>query len=107
LNTKIAVNPIFSGNGTNVKTIDALWCGCGVVTTAVGVQGYGFEGTLNLRVAHSPTEFGCAVLDLLNRWPQHSPQAQRERLSGYTITVQGRRISRIFSTLSPARSADL
>ena len=31
---KIAVNPIFVGNGTNVKTIDALWCGCGLVTTA-------------------------------------------------------------------------
>jgi glycosyltransferase involved in cell wall biosynthesis len=106
-NAKIAVNPIFTGNGTNLKTIDALWCGCGVVTTAVGVQGYAFGGGLNLRVAHSPVEFTCAVLDLLNRWPGYAPQAQRDRLLGYSIAAQGRRISQIFSTLSPARSANV
>ena len=27
---KVAVNPIFSGNGANIKTIDALWSGCGL-----------------------------------------------------------------------------
>jgi len=106
-NAKIAVNPIFTGNGTNLKTIDALWCGCGLVTTAVGVQGYDFEGGLNLRVAHSPVEFTCAVLELLDRWPGYAPQAQRDRLLRYSIAAQGRRISQIFSTLSPARSADV
>jgi glycosyltransferase involved in cell wall biosynthesis len=104
---KIAVNPIFTGNGTNLKTIDALWCGCGVVTTAVGVQGYAFEGGLNLRVAHSPVEFTCAILDLFNRWPGYAPQTQRDRLLGYSIAAQGRRISQIFSTLSPARSVNV
>jgi hypothetical protein len=106
-NAKIAVNPIFTGNGTNVKTIDALWCGCGLVTTAVGVQGFDFESGLNLRVAHSPVEFACAVLDLLDRWPGSAPQAQRDRLIRYSIASQGRRISQIFSTLSPARSANV
>ena len=104
---KIAVNPIFSGNGTNLKTIDALWCGCGLVTTAVGIQGYDLEGGLNLRIAHSPVEFACAVLDLLARWPSYSPQAQQDRLRRYSIAAQGNRISQIFSTLTPARSADV
>ena len=103
---KVAVNPIFSGNGTNVKTIDALWCGCGLVTTAVGIQGYdAFEYGLNLRVANSPVEFACAVLDRLARWPSCSPKAQHNRLLRYSIAAQGNRISQIFSTLGPARSA--
>lgn len=102
---KVAVNPIFSGNGTNVKTIDALWCGCALVTTAVGIQGYDFEYGLNLRVAHSPVEFAYAVLDRLARWPSRSPQAEHNRLLRYSIAAQGNRISQIFSTLGPARSA--
>lgn len=103
---KVAVNPIFSGNGTNVKTIDALWFGCGLVTTAVGVQGYDFERGLNLRVAHSPTEFACAVLELLDRWPACSAQSRRARLLRYSISEQGRRISQLLATLRPVRSLE-
>jgi len=102
---KIAVNPIFSGNGTNVKTIDSLWFGCGLVTTAVGVQGYDFEYGLNLRVAHTPVEFAYAVLDRLARWPSCSPQAQHNRLLRYSIAAQGNRVSQIFSMLGSARPA--
>ena len=102
LNAKVAVNPIFSGNGTNVKTLDALWCGCGLVTTAVGAQGYAFEGGLDLRVGHSPVEFAAGVLDLLGDQPSRSPQTQRDRLDRYSIAAQGRRVSQILLRLPPA-----
>jgi polysaccharide biosynthesis protein PslH len=38
----VGVNPIFSGNGTTLKTIDMLWSGSAVVTTSMGSQGYNF-----------------------------------------------------------------
>jgi polysaccharide biosynthesis protein PslH len=64
---RVGVNPIFEGNGTTVKTLDLLWAGCGVVTTPIGVQGYGFESTqLPIRVATNAGDYAKACLSLLS-----------------------------------------
>ena len=59
----IAVNPMFSGSGTNIKMFDFMAVGLPIVTTAVGARGC--DGLDRAFVTTSPDEFALTVRDLL------------------------------------------
>ncbi len=89
---RVGINPIFSGNGTTVKTIDLLWAGCGVVTTPIGAQGYGFtDPDLPIKVATSPQEFGDCILNMLEAMPITTANT-RSRLSSFSLETAGKRV---------------
>ena len=61
----IAVNPMFSGSGTNIKMFDFMAAGLPVVTTSIGSRGIGDAEGLALRVAGpAPGEFVAAIGEL-------------------------------------------
>jgi len=59
----IAINPMFSGSGTNIKMFDFMAAGLPIVTTAVGARGC--DGLDRAFVTTSPDEFALTVRDLL------------------------------------------
>lgn len=61
----VAVVPIFTGGGVNVKLLEALGYGKLVVTTEKGIEGTIFKDHEQLRVADNASEFADACVDLL------------------------------------------
>lgn len=51
ITSDVAVNPMFSGAGTNLKTLEFLSAGIPMVSTYVGVRGLGLEG--NVQYVHA------------------------------------------------------
>jgi glycosyltransferase involved in cell wall biosynthesis len=51
---EIAVNPMFSGSGTNVKMVELMAAGLPIVTTAVGARGIDQQGEQAFLVADAP-----------------------------------------------------
>lgn len=60
----VAVAPIFTGGGTNIKVIEALSFGRPCVITPHAAKG--FDGIDGLQIAGDPDAFAQACLDLLN-----------------------------------------
>lgn len=60
----VAVAPIFTGGGTNIKVIEALSFGRTCVITPHAAKG--FDGIDGLQVAGEPDAFARACLDMLN-----------------------------------------
>jgi glycosyltransferase involved in cell wall biosynthesis len=61
----LAVNPMFSGSGTNIKMFDFMAASLPVVTTEVGARGIATESTNALRVV-SHEEFASEVGSIAN-----------------------------------------
>lgn len=64
-NSSVFVNPIFSGAGLKVKTINALEAGLPVVTTDVGAEGTGLRDGDHILIANSAEKFAKSVGTLL------------------------------------------
>ncbi|WP_162909227.1 glycosyltransferase family 4 protein [Aggregatilinea lenta] len=60
------VCPLRSGSGTRFKLLEALACGCPVVTTPVGCEGLGATDGKHMLIRESPQAFADAVLSILN-----------------------------------------
>src|SRR5579859_7162220 len=60
------VCPLRSGSGTRFKLLEALACGCPVVTTTLGCEGLEPTNGRHMLLADSPHAFAEAVLKLLN-----------------------------------------
>ncbi len=60
----IAINPMFSGSGTNVKMFDYMAAGLPIVTTPVGARGIAQTGETAF-VAREADEFAAAIRELL------------------------------------------
>jgi glycosyltransferase involved in cell wall biosynthesis len=80
---RVAVVPLMSGAGTRLKIAEALGRGVPVVTTTVGVEGYGTATRRATRVADSPSEFASACAELL------SDDVLRTRVRAEGIAVAG------------------
>lgn len=66
LSSDIAINPMFSGAGTNVKMFDFLAAGLPVLTTPVGARGIADESTAKGEIAvQSKEQFVFALANLL------------------------------------------
>jgi glycosyltransferase involved in cell wall biosynthesis len=57
----VFVAPMFIGGGVITKIIEAMFCGCPVVTTDIGNEGIGAEGGKHIMIANNKTEFIEAV----------------------------------------------
>jgi len=55
-----------SGSGTRFKLMEALACGCPVVSTSLGCEGLGAVDGEHMLIRDDPRDFADAVLDLLN-----------------------------------------
>jgi len=60
------VCPLRSGSGTRFKLLEALACGCPVVSTSVGCEGLGAVDGQHMLVRDAPRAFADAVLAILN-----------------------------------------
>jgi polysaccharide biosynthesis protein PslH len=97
-NIRVAVNPIFHGNGTTIKTIDQLWAGCHVVSTPIGIQGYGdLTEQFPIWTATSEGAFAVSCIDALKA----TSASTRSLLSGYAMDSENILVKDLFSRLKP------
>jgi glycosyltransferase involved in cell wall biosynthesis len=61
----VAVNPVVSGSGVNIKVVEYLDAGLPLVSTSLAVQGLPLLPGVDLEVHDDPAAFAAAVLDLL------------------------------------------
>lgn len=59
------INPMQSGAGVKLKTVEAGVRGLPILSTGVGAEGTGFVSDVHFKLATSPEEFCCGVRDLL------------------------------------------
>ncbi len=59
------VCPLRSGSGTRFKLLEALACGCPVVSTSVGAEGLGAVDGEHMLIRDTPQDFADAVIDIL------------------------------------------
>ena len=61
----VFVCPLRSGSGTRFKLLEALACGCPVVSTTVGAEGLGATDGMQMLIRDNPREFARSVLEIL------------------------------------------
>lgn len=86
----VFINPVRTGTGLKIKTVEALMQGRPVVTTNVGAEGLeSFRGH-GLYVGDSAEEFAQAVVVLLSNFSQaqQAGEAARQRVQIYTAENQ-------------------
>jgi glycosyltransferase involved in cell wall biosynthesis len=64
----IAINPMFSGSGTNLKMLDYMSAGIPVISTSVGARGLHIQND-NHAVISSPNEFSNKIGELIHNKP--------------------------------------
>ena len=60
------VCPLRSGSGTRFKLLEALACGCPVVSTSVGAEGLGAVDGEHMLIRDTPQDFADAVVEILD-----------------------------------------
>lgn len=75
----VAVVPIMSGGGVNVKLLEALGNGKLVVSTSKGIEGTEFEDGRHLRVEDTEEGFANACIDLMINPKSEKNTAMRKR----------------------------
>lgn len=61
----IAINPMFSGAGTNLKTLEFLACGIPMISTSVGVRGIAIQDNTHFILADK-NDFSNKIKQVLN-----------------------------------------
>src|SRR5690606_4095268 len=75
----LAVNPMFSGSGTNIKMFDFMAAGLPVVTTAVGARGIVTGGRATMIVVEPTVEAFVTAIGLLRE------PAERARIGAQAL----------------------
>lgn len=75
-NGRVLINPILSGSGVNVKSIDMLRYDAPIVTTKIGAQGFGPEVDGQFQVHDDAEGFANAILAALA--DPHAPAGRAE-----------------------------
>lgn len=63
----VFVCPLRSGSGTRFKLLEALACGCPVVSTGLGAEGLNATHGRHMLITNKPREFADAVVKLINQ----------------------------------------
>jgi glycosyltransferase involved in cell wall biosynthesis len=66
----VFICPLRSGSGTRFKLLEALACGCPVVSTSIGCEGLNAIDGQHMLIRDRPRDFAEAVLELLDH-PAH------------------------------------
>ncbi len=82
----VAVNPMFSGSGTNIKMFDFMAAGLPIVSTSVGARGIESGGTPAFRIADQGS-FAASLQDLV------ANEEERSRLAFDARAVAERKYS--------------
>ena len=61
----VNVVPLLSGGGIKIKTLEALACGCAVVSTSIGAEEIGARNGEHMYISDEPGEFAECVIKLL------------------------------------------
>lgn len=79
---RVLVNPILSGSGVNVKSIDMLRYDAPIITTSIGVQGFPVEMRRQFVVRDDAAGFAAALAEAINR--PLAPEARAEARNAFT-----------------------
>jgi hypothetical protein len=63
---RILVNPILTGSGMNIKSVEMLSYDAHLVTTSIGVRGFTNDVRGEFRVADTPEDFAAAILEKID-----------------------------------------
>jgi hypothetical protein len=88
----LVIAPINVGQGTNLKTAEALWSGKHVVASDAAMRGFeAFAGSEGVAVAGDPCAFRCAIRDGMARPPLQlsPPERTRRRTLLWDETLRG------------------
>ncbi|RZF61204.1 glycosyltransferase [Sphingomonas populi] len=95
-NGRVLINPILSGSGVNVKSIDMLRYDAPIVTTSVGAQGFGPEVAGQFRIHDDAAHFARAVIAALAApYPPAGRSGVRNLFGEDGITEQSALIARV------------
>jgi polysaccharide biosynthesis protein PslH len=62
----VVVVPLLSGGGIKIKTLEAMACGCPIVTTSIGAEETGAGSGEQMLIADTPHQFAQNVIALLD-----------------------------------------
>jgi glycosyltransferase involved in cell wall biosynthesis len=79
---RVLVNPILSGSGVNVKSIEMLRYDAPIVTTAIGVQGFPTEMHGQFIVREDAAGFAAAISEALDDLEPPAGRAQVRAMFG-------------------------
>ena len=77
---RVLINPILSGSGVNIKSIEMLFQDAHLVTTPIGVRGFPDDVRQEFSVADTPTTFARAILASVSVPYQSTPSRETARL---------------------------
>lgn len=104
--SRVALNPMLSGSGSNVKLADYLGNGLYVVSTEFGTRGYPDDIEPHVSVAVL-NDFASAIRKALARTELHTaaPRAERRRLyeDKLSMAVAGQRFRQLLKSLEKPR----
>lgn len=66
---RVLINPVLSGSGVNVKSVEMLFTDSPIVTTRIGVQGLSADVQAAFKVCDDPAEFAAAINTALEHGP--------------------------------------
>lgn len=87
--SRVLVNPIFTGSGVNIKAIEMLFTGACLVTTTQGLKGMPDEARAHFQLADTAQAFAQAILEGLGHDKQRE-QVYQERASARDLFGMGR-----------------
>ena len=62
----VVLVPLLSGGGIKIKTLEAMACGCPIVTTSIGAEETGASSGQQMLIADGPNHFSQHVIALLD-----------------------------------------
>lgn len=101
--SSISIAPLRFGGGIKGKIGEAMAFGLPVVTTSIGIEGFGLSPGENVMVGDSPQEFANGVIALINDRELHNKiryNGWKFIKSNYSDEVIGRLVYEIFNTIS-------
>jgi glycosyltransferase involved in cell wall biosynthesis len=101
----VAVNPVISGSGVNIKLVEYLDAGLPLVSTSLATEGLPLGPGVDLEVHDDPAGFASAVLRLLEHPDEALVMAAHGRAHLRELLDVKTNLARIGELLSPKRSA--